>query len=165
MTHPVVAEAIKKAAISWVSVADGPALALWCVPIEGALHVISGPGEQAAPGLAEARSAQVRLRGDHGGQIVSWTADVRRLEPGSDEWAAAAPQVASKRLNAPGTAEALVQRWAADGCALVALAPADDGGLTGGALPDASGAEPPRESPARVPFRRPFRLHRVRRPK
>ena len=162
MTLPVVDEAIKKAAVAWVTVADGPALALWCMPLEGSLYVVSGPGEQSAPGLAEATGATVHLRGDHGGRIVTWAADVERLTPGGEQWSAVAPQLAGKRLNASGTAEALAERWAGSGCAIVRLTPAAEPARTGADLPASSQAEPPRESPARVPVRRPFRLHRVR---
>ncbi|MER6593429.1 hypothetical protein ABT214_16570, partial [Micromonospora purpureochromogenes] len=115
---------MKKAAVAWVSVGDGPALALWCVPLEGSLFVVSGPGEQSAPGLAEAAQARVTLRGDHGGRIVTWPARVTRLAPGTEAWETSAPLVAAKRLNAPGPTADLVARWAADGCALTRLAPA-----------------------------------------
>ncbi|MEV5819153.1 hypothetical protein ABUL04_25585 [Micromonospora harpali] len=159
---PLVDEAVKKAAVAWVGVAGGPARALWCVPSPGSLLVVSGPGEQAAPGLAEAAEAQVTLRGDHGGRIVTWPARVTRLAPGTEEWMALAPAVAAKRLNAPGSAADLVQRWAADDCALVRLTPAGEP-AAGDRLPDASLAEPPRATPAVRATRRPFRLHRVRR--
>ncbi len=165
MTHPVVAEAIKKAAVVWASVGDGPALALWCMPLDGALYVVAGPGEQYAPGLAEARTATLSLRGDHGGRIVTCPATVRRLEPGGEEWETVAPQLAQKRLNASGTFAELVERWQAAGCAVVALTPAEGAGETGADLPDHAAAEPPRETPARVPVRRPFKLHRVRKKK
>lgn len=160
-TTPLVDEAMKKAAVAWVSIAGGPALALWCVPLDGALYVVSGPGEQTAPGLADATTAQVTLRGDHGGRIVTWPARVSRVEPGGEEWTATAPLVAAKRLNASGSSAELVQRWAA-GCALNRLAP---GGvpLAGASLPAESLAAPPRETPAVSPTRKPFRLHRVRR--
>ena len=59
-------EALKKAALAWISVDGAPALALWCMPLDGSLIVVSGPGEQFAPGLAEAARAVVRLRGDNG---------------------------------------------------------------------------------------------------
>ena len=58
-----------------------PAYALWCLPLDGALLVVTGPGEQSAPGLADATGAQVSLRGDHGGRIVTWPARVTRLLP------------------------------------------------------------------------------------
>ena len=165
MTHPVVAEAIKKAAVVWVAVADGPAYALWCMPHDGSLYVVAGPGEQTAPGLADASEATLTLRGDHGGRIVDCPATVRRLTPGTDEWETIAPQLAAKRLNASGTADALVARWQEAGCLVAGLTPADEAGTTGRDLPDGSAAAPPRETPARVPVRRPFRLHRVRRRK
>jgi hypothetical protein len=162
VTHAVVDEAIKKAALAWVSVGGGAALALWCMPFDGALVVVSGPGEQAAPGLADATEASVTLRGDHGGRIVTWSARVERLTPGTEDWAAVTPQLAGKRLNASGTAEALVTRWVEQACAVVRLSPTDSPEQTGPQLPQTSGAEPPRDSPARVPTPRPFRLHRVR---
>jgi hypothetical protein len=159
----VLEEAIKKAAVAWISVADGPARALWCMPVEAALAVVSGPGEQFAPGLAEAQHATVRLRGDHGGLIVAAEATVTRLVPGSDEWNEIGPQLAGKRLNASGSADEVVARWAADGCAIVVLTPAVETAIGTADLPDRSHAAPPRDTPARVETRKPFRLHRVTR--
>ncbi|WP_438941416.1 hypothetical protein [Micromonospora deserti] len=153
---------MKKAAVAWVSVSGGPALALWCMPLEGGLFVVSGPGEQSAPGLAEAAEAQVTLRGDHGGRIVTWPARVTRVTPGTEHWDRVAPLVAAKRLNAPGPTAELVRRWAADGCALTRLAPAGEP-LSGAGLPTGSLAETPRQAPVVRVTRKPFRLHRVRR--
>jgi len=161
----VLEEAIKKAAIAWISVGDGPAYALWCMPAEASLVVVTGPGEQFAPGLAEAATATVRLRGDHGGLIVLTEATVARLTPGTDEWNEIAPQLAGKRLNAAGSAEEVVARWAADGCAVVRLTPAAETAVGTADLPTGSHAAPPRDTPARVETRRPFRLHRVRKPR
>ena len=164
MTSAVLDEALKKAALAWVSVGDGPALGLWCIPLDGSLIVVSGPGEQFAPGLAEAGRASVRLRGDTGGLIVISEMEVTRLVPGSDDWTAVAPQLAQKRLNASGSADEVVARWAATGCAVVRLTPTgQDAPVASPELPADSGAAPPRDTPARVGFRRPFRLHRVRR--
>lgn len=154
---PLVAEASKKAAVAWVSVGDGPAFALWCLPVDDALYVVSGPGEQAAPGLAHADEARVSLRGDHGGRIVTWAATVIRVDPGSEEWTTVAPQLAAKRLNAPGPATALAERWAAE-CTVNRLTPAGPPETPG----DGSEAAAPRGSTAARPAKRPFRLHRVR---
>lgn len=165
MTSAVLEEALKKTALVWVSVADGPALALWCMPLEGSLIVVSGPGEQHAPGLAEATTATVRLRGDTGGLIVVSDMTVARLQPGSAEWEAVAPQLAQKRLNASGTFDELVARWAAAGCAIVRLSPPEQHTpITSPDLPADSGAAAPRVTPARNETRRPFRLHRVKQP-
>lgn len=165
MTTELVAEAIKKAGIAWIAVADGPARGLWVMPLDGSLIVVCGPGEQAAPELAGAASASVRLRGDSGGLIVIVETQVERLTPGTEAWAEVTPQLAGKRLNASGTAEDLVARWAASGCAVLRLTPSDAPATAAPDLPDGSGAEVPRETPARVEVRRPFRLHRVRRPR
>jgi hypothetical protein len=159
---PIVAEAMKKAAVAWVAAPGQPATALWCLPLDGGLYVVSGPGEQQAPGLADADTAVVTLRGDHGGRIVTWPAAVTRVAPETDEWQAVAPQLAGKRLNAPGTADALAARWAAE-CVVQRLTPAGEPIEAGAALPDTGHAEAPRESTAIRPARRPFRLHRVRR--
>lgn len=163
VTAPLVEEAVKKAAVAWVSVGDGPALGLWCLPLDGNLLVVCGPGEQSAPGLAEAATATVRLRGDTGGLIVVFEATVERLDPAGADWAAVAPQLANKRLNASGTAEDLVARWAGSGCAVVRLTPSEAEAVSAPQLSEESGAAPPRDTPARVAVRRPFRLHRVRR--
>ena len=165
MTDGLIDEATKKAAVAWIAVRDAPALALWCMPLDGALYVVSGPGEQDAPGLTDAARATVTLRGDHGGRIVTWAATVERITPGSEAWNTVAPQLAGKRLNASGSTENVVARWAADGCAVVRLSPAGEGedARHPGDLPDGSQAAVPRDSPARVPVRRPWHLHRVRR--
>lgn len=163
MSSAVLDEAMKKAALAWVSVGDGPALALWCMPLEGSLVVVSGPGEQFAPGLADAVRATVRLRGDNGGLIVVSEMAVTRLAPGTDEWDTAAPQLAAKRLNASGSADEVVARWADSGCAVVRLTPGQELPASRPDLPTAAGVAPPRDTPARNEVRRPFRLHRVRR--
>ncbi|WP_433827383.1 hypothetical protein ACQP2E_35795 [Actinoplanes sp. CA-015351] len=162
MTSGVLDEAIKKAAIAWISVGDGPAYALWCMPAESSLVVVSGPGEQFAPGLAEAQRATVRLRGDHGGLIVVTEAVVERLAPGSEEWSTIVPALAGKRLNASGSADEVAARWAANDCAVVRLVPVAESAVGTAGLPAESAAEAPRETPARVETRKPFRLHRVR---
>ena len=163
MSHPLVAEAAKKAVIAWLTVPGGAdGVLVWCLWIDSALYVVTGTGEQLVPGLAEATEATVSLRGDHGGRIVTWLAHVRRVRPDTPEWTSAAPQLAGKRLNATGSAERLVQRWATQ-CALLALIPREGPVRAGAELPAGSLAEPPRPSTAARPARRPFRLHRVRR--
>jgi len=165
VTTELVAEAIKKAGIAWINVPGGPALGLWVMPLDGSLIVVCGPGEQAAPGLADAARAEVRLRGDNGALIVIVEALVERLTPGSEAWTEIAPQLAGKRLNASGTAEQLIARWAETGCAVLRLTPADEPPIAAPHLPTVSEAAPPRETPARIKVRRPFRLHRVRKRK
>jgi hypothetical protein len=161
VTTELVAEAIKKAGIAWISAADGPYRGLWVMPLDGTLIVVCGPGEQAAPELADAARAAVRLRGDNGGLIVIVEALVERLTPGSEAWTEIAPQLAGKRLNASGTADEVTARWAETGCAVLRLTPADEPPVAAPDLPADSAAAPPRETPARVVVRSPFRLHRA----
>lgn len=161
--HPLVEEAAKKAAVAWVGFGDGPAYCVWVLPLEGRLYVITGPGEQPLPGLADALAqgiqAAVTLRGDHGGSIVTYAATITEIRSNGTEWEAVAPQLANKRLNASGAAEDLIARWAAE-CLLVALIP-DAGGVSTD-LADKSTALPPRPAAAVRETRKPFRLHKVK---
>lgn len=158
MTHPLVEEAARKAAIAWFSVDGGPALALWCLTVDGDICLVLGPGEQELPGLAEATSVAVTLRGDHGGNIVTFPVTVTRIRPESERWESVATQLAGKRLNSSGTAEQVVERWAQQ-AAVWALSPTGEP-----AARDSSGElAPPRPSPAATATRKPFKLHRVRR--
>jgi hypothetical protein len=160
--HPLVSEAMKKAAVAWIGVADEPSYAVWCLWVDDALYVVSGPGEQPAPGLARAPAVAVTARGDHGGRIVTWRARTERVRPGTELWRAIVPQLAGKRLNSPRT-EDLAERWATE-CVVSRLVPTGDVAEAGPTLPDGSLAAPPPESPAVRATRKPFRLHRVRRP-
>src|SRR5262245_378675 len=158
--HPLVEEAMKKAAIAWLTTDSAP-YPVWCLWLDGGLYVVSGPAEQPAPGLAGAGTARVTARGDHGGRIVTWPATVERVEPGGEEWERVVPQLAGKRLNAPGGAQETAARWAAE-CVVSRLVPAGDAVEAGTELPDASGAAPPPQTPAARRTAKPFRLHRVR---
>ncbi len=159
--HPLVEEAMKKAAVAWLRVPGGNPYPVWCLWVDGSLYVVSGPGEQPAPGLAEADTVAVTARGDHGGRIVTWPATVSRVEPGGAEWERVVPQLAGKRLNAPGGPQETAVRWAA-GCVLSRLAPTGDPTETRPDMPDDSGAAPPPPTPAARRTAKPFRLHLVR---
>jgi hypothetical protein len=160
--HPLIQEAMKKAAVAWLT-APGVTgrYAVWCLWIEDGMYLVTGEGEQPAPGLAGAGTVDVSVRGDHGGRILTWPASVTRIEPGGPEWDAVAPQLAAKRLNAPGSTDETVGRWAAT-CRVYRLAPVADPVEAGPTLSQDSGAEPPRPTPAASRTPKPFRLHRVR---
>jgi hypothetical protein len=158
MAHPLIEEAAKKTAVAWL----GGRVA-WCTWLDGALYTVGGPGEQDLGHLDGAEQIEVTLRGDHGGRIVTWPAGVARVEPGGEEWERVAPVLAGKRLNAAGGPAELAARWAAE-CTVYALRPAGSPAEAGETLPAGSLAEPPRPTPAARPARRPFRLHKVRRP-
>jgi len=160
MVHPLVGEAMKKAAVGWLTVGDRPATAVWLTWIDGAAYLVHGGPEQPVPGLTDARDCAVSVRGEHGGRIVTWPATVERVEPGTPAWDEVAPQLASKRLNAHDPVGAPT-RWA-DLAVISRLRPAGDPLEGGESLPDDSGAAPPRPTSATTPTPIPRTLHRRR---
>ncbi|MFF8484350.1 hypothetical protein [Streptomyces antibioticus] len=166
LDQALVEEATKKSGLVWVRGAGTPAArALWHVWHEGAACVVGdGPGEQPLTGLADGGSAEVTVRSkDKGGRLVSWTARVVALEPGSPGWEAAVAELKGKRLNAPD-GEAMTGRWARE-CRVLRLEP------TGRLLPPPDGdlAARPVPSPATtrqaMPAGLPKLLLRKRRPR
>ncbi|MFF5311620.1 hypothetical protein [Streptomyces massasporeus] len=144
LDQALVEEATKKSGLVWVQGPDGPARALWHVWHEGAACLVGdGPGEQPLPGLADGAEAKVTVRSkDKGGRLVTWTARVAELAPGSEAWDATVAELKGKRLNAPD-GEAMPGRWARE-CRVLRLEPT--GATT--PLPDDSLSEPPLPSPA-----------------
>ncbi|WP_426568772.1 hypothetical protein [Streptomyces canus] len=145
LDQALVEEATKKSGLIWVKGAGQPAArALWHVWHEGAACLVGdGSGEQPLPGLTDGGSAEVTVRSkDKGGRLVSWTARVVQLAPGTEAWDAAVAELKGKRLNAPD-GEAMTARWAAE-CRVLRLEPT---GATS-PLPDGSLAEAPLPSPA-----------------
>ncbi|MCX5601759.1 hypothetical protein OOK29_26765 [Streptomyces phaeochromogenes] len=152
LDQALVEEATKKSGLVWVRgvPAQGPvqgdgssdgasSQALWHVWHDGAVCLVGdGPGEQPLPGLVDGGEAVVTVRSkDKGGRLVSWSAKVAELAPGSEEWDAAVGELKGKRLNAP-EGEAMTGRWARE-CRVVRLAPT---GATA-SLPEGSLAAPP----------------------
>ncbi|MFJ7066904.1 hypothetical protein [Streptomyces sp. NPDC101115] len=143
LTGALVEEAAKKSGLIWVRGEAPAARPLWHVWHDGAAHVVGdGPGEQPLPGLRDGGTAEVTVRSkDKGGRIVAWTAGVRELTPGTEEWDAAVAELKGKRLNAPD-GEAMPERWARE-CRLVRLDPR----ASTTELPDGSLAAVPLPSP------------------
>ena len=125
---------MRKAAVAWLEVPGRgallsrgrieprhPSYPVWCLWIEDALYVVTGPDEQQAPGLAQAAVVRVSARGDHGGRILTWLARVSRVRPDSDRWAEVVRPLAAKRLNGPPK-QALIDRWAGT-ASIMRLAP------------------------------------------
>jgi hypothetical protein len=159
---PLVGEAMKKSDLVWLGVDGQPrAYPVWQLWHEGAAYVVTGAGEQPAPGLADVTRCTVTARSkDNGGRLVSWQAAVERVEPGGAAWGDVVPALLAARLNLPdvGTAE---QRWAESGT-LLRLSPTGEA-ESGAALPTGSGATPPPPSPAVTRTRIPFTIGRRRR--
>lgn len=154
---PLVAEAMRKAAIVWVEPPGHPVTAAWLVWHDDAAYLVSGGGEQPVPGLADATSCTVTVRGDSGGRIVTWPAAVTRVEPGGDVWTTVVPLLVGKRLNLVGP-DVAPDRWARE-ATVTRLVPAGDPED----LPSTSGAAAPRPTPATTPVHVPRTLHRRRR--
>ncbi|MEV0220438.1 hypothetical protein [Streptomyces sp. NPDC050704] len=144
LERALVEEATKKSGLIWVRglPVQGDAVssqALWHVWHDGSVCLVGdGPGEQPLPGLVDGGGAVVTVRSkDKGGRLVSWSAKVVELTPGSEEWDAAVAELKGKRLNAPD-GEAMPERWGRE-CRVLRLAPTGETA----SLPDGSLAAPP----------------------
>lgn len=110
----LIAEATKRAGLIWITVpGQRRPRPVWHVWREAA-YVLTGPGEQDVPGLAAAGQVTVEVPSkDTGASLVSWTARVSRVEPGSADWSAIIGALLAGRLNEPAPAPA--EYWAAHG--------------------------------------------------
>jgi hypothetical protein len=154
----LVEEATSKAGLIWVAPAgvDRPHAA-WHVWHDGAAYLVTGGLEQALPGLDGADHAMVTVASkDNGARLVTWRADVSRVEPGSRHWEEVVPVLQVKRLNAQ---DGQLARWARES-SVFCLRPT--GSITeapGQLLTDAHRAAPP-ASPATTSGRLPYMLGR-----
>lgn len=110
-SHALVAEATRRAGVVWLTVPGRarayPAWHLWRDP-PGAAYLVTGPGEQPLPGLAGAARVAVTVPSKESrGTLVTWTAEVSRLEPGSPEWDEVIGPLAAARLNAELSPDAI----------------------------------------------------------
>jgi 8-oxo-dGTP diphosphatase len=103
-SYALVAEATRRAGVVWLTVPGQdkayPAWHLWREP-PGAAYLVTGPGEQPLPGLAGAGTVTVTVPSkESGGALVTWTAAVARVDPGSAEWDEVIGPLSAARLNA-----------------------------------------------------------------
>jgi hypothetical protein len=105
----LIAEATKRAGLIWITIEGQdrscPAWHVWRAGTgpgaPGAAYVVTGPGEQPLPGLADAGRVTVIVAGSQAsGGRVAWTAAVTRVEPGSAEWDEVIGPLVAGRLNA-----------------------------------------------------------------
>ena len=112
----LVAEATRRSGVVWVS-ADGTAPKLvWHVWHADAMWLVGGGEEQELPPLTDRAVVVVRSRASQSDRVVTWEADVTRVQPGSPEWSEAVPLLVADRLNAATTD--LAERWAAESTVL-----------------------------------------------
>jgi hypothetical protein len=160
----LIAEACRKSDVLWIALPGWPApRAAWHVWFADAVHLVSGGSEQELPGLDAAETAEVIVRSkDKGARVARWSARVRQIPPGSDEWEAAARELLAKRLNLRD-ADRARQRWASE-CLLTRLEPTGEMLERPGAMSGDSHAAPPLPSAATTIGPLPFVLGRRRRP-
>jgi hypothetical protein len=138
-TAAIIAEATRRAGLLWITIAGQdrprPAWHIWHTatgaggpggpPATGAAYVVTGPGEQPLPGLGEVDQVAVTVASSQtGGALVTWTADVSRVRPGTPEWDEVIGPLVAGRLNAVLAAgeTSPAGRWARSG-AVFRLAP------------------------------------------
>ena len=103
---------MRKAAIVWITVPGGGTFPVWPLWHDGALYVLHGGGEQAAPGLPEAPTATVAVPAKGARELVlTFRARVEQVPSSSAEWRTLTPLLIPKRLNLRDQATA-VDRWA-----------------------------------------------------
>lgn len=90
----LVHEGMRRTGVVWV---DGRVV--WHVWTGGADYVLHGGGEQVLPPLGPTATVAVRAKSTGAG-LVTWTAQVEEVEPGSAEWAAVEPLLRKARLHA-----------------------------------------------------------------
>ncbi|MFI0900156.1 hypothetical protein [Streptomyces sp. NPDC020983] len=140
----LVEEGVRKSGLVWVN-----GRAVWQVWEDGGAYVLcGGPVEQPVPdGLVEGAVVDVTVRSkDKGGRLVRWRARASVVPARSEAWRAAVGELRGKRLNA-ADADTVDERWARE-CTLFRLTPEGSPVEGPGAVPDGSGAAPPRPTPA-----------------
>ncbi len=113
----LIAEATKRAGVIWIK-APGPgrprpAWHRWRdTGSGGAASLLTGPGEQPLADLLSSPRVTVLVPGkESGGLLLTWEADVTRVEPGSAGWQQVIGLLVAGRLNgAPAADSAAVYR-------------------------------------------------------
>ncbi|WP_460665426.1 hypothetical protein [Kribbella swartbergensis] len=157
-----IAAVMKKAGLVWLSWDGGRPAPAWFATVDGQYVVLADAGdgaEQPLPGLAAAGTAEVVVPAKPAtNRLASWTARVRRLEPGSEEWTAAAQVLRTERLNASDL-DTQLERWKTEADLLV-LEPTGEITERAGQYDDRPRAEAPVGTPATTRGKPPVTLHR-----
>lgn len=164
----LVAEGCTRSGVVWLR-PEGTAVhrLAWHVWHEGAVHVVSGGGEQSLPAMAGAVEVVVPSK-DARSRLATLLTRAYPLAPGTGQWAAAVQVLAAKRLNdrsEPGGPQEQRDRWARaatvtrlEPLALVAAGPGPDDAGAGSLTPARAGS-----TTGRLPFHLGGRAGRRRR--
>ncbi|HEX8497133.1 MAG TPA: hypothetical protein VF661_08045 [Actinomycetales bacterium] len=153
----LLAEAASKTGLVWLR-PQGQARSwpAWHVWHEGAVHVVSGPGEQTLPELSGGVDVLVRSK-ESGARLITVPATAERLSPDDDRWLPAATALAASRLNSAVSPAELPAHWA--GTATVTrIAAAGEALERPGAYDQASGAASPAPASGTTSTWRPWHL-------
>jgi hypothetical protein len=157
-----IAGVMKKAGLVWLSWSGGRPAPAWFATVDGQYVVLadaSDGAEQPLPGLATAGAAEVVVPAKPAtNRLASWKAQVRRLEPGSEEWTAAAQVLRTERLNAAELDKQL-ERWKTEADLLV-LEPTGEITERADQYDDRPRTEAPIGTPATTRGKPPVTLHR-----
>ena len=107
----LLAEAAAKSGLVWLRPAGGSrAWPAWHVWHDGAVHVVSGPGEQQLPALGGELDLLLPSK-DTGARLLTVPALATPLAPDDDRWPAAAAALAASRLNSLISPADLPAHW------------------------------------------------------
>ena len=123
---PIVEQATRRGSVIWVALDGARPRPVWHVWHDGCVWLVVGGLEQqlvGAPG-ADRAAVAVRSKDRQGGLLVTWLAEVSRVQPGSAQWEDVVPRLHAARLNAPDGEQQPV-RWARDS-AVLCLRPTGD---------------------------------------
>jgi hypothetical protein len=157
-----IAGVMKKAGLVWLAWNGARPTPAWFATVDGQYVVLADRGdgaEQPLPGLATAGTTEVVVPAKPAtNRLASWQATVRRLEPGSEEWTAAAQVLRTERLNA-SELDTQLERWKTEADLLV-LEPTGEITEAAGRYDAALRTEAPIATPATTRGKRPITLHR-----
>jgi hypothetical protein len=164
-----IAGVMKKAGLVWLAWDGRRPVPAWFAAVDGQYVVLADSAdgaEQPLPGLATAGSVEVVVPAKPAtNRLASWQATVRRLEPGTEKWTAAAQVLRTERLNAADL-DTQLERWRSQADILV-LDPTGEISESVGRYDATPRAEVPVPTRATTRGKPPTTLHRPvrRRPK
>ena len=119
MDLALVEEATRRSGVIWVTAPERSPRIAWHVWHEGAAWVVTGGLEQELPGVVDGATVEVAVRSKatQDDLVVTWSATVTAVPPGSEAWAAVVPLLHEARQSPPD-GEQQPERWARESTVL-----------------------------------------------